>query len=133
MAVRQRDEAPVQIATHRLRIDPSLLSRDRGSGRRDKPLQPVHLTLYTKANCSLCERAWEATNEVRRSLEGQLATTLTLVDITTDAALIAAYKYDVPVLLVEGRPAFRLRVDPERLRARLIDGIPAPLEEQVRP
>jgi hypothetical protein len=93
----------------------------------------VHLTFYSKPRCSLCEEAWDVVQEVRAAVEHTVSTTLTLVDITTDSSLMASYRYDIPVLLVDGRPAFRLRVDPERLRARLIDGVPAPLEEQARP
>jgi hypothetical protein len=80
---------------------------------------PVRLTLYSKARCGLCEDAAEVVDEVRRALAGRVSTTLELVDITTDSALMAAYRYDVPVLLVEGRPAFKHRVDPARLRAQL--------------
>lgn len=92
----------------------------------------IHLTLYSKARCGLCEEAYEVVSEVRASLEAEQPTTLAVVDITTDPALMAAYKYDVPVLLVDGRPAFRHRVDAGRLRARLLEGTPAPLEESAR-
>ena len=109
------------------------MSRRRQSGPGDERLGTVQLTLYTKARCSLCEEAYEVVSEVRASLADRLPTLLSLVDITTDPGLMAAYKYDVPVLLVEGRPAFRHRVDAERLRARLIEGRPAPLEETARP
>jgi hypothetical protein len=41
------------------------------------------------------------------------------VDVDRDAALAAAYGEEVPVLCVNGRKAFKYRVDPAALRARL--------------
>lgn len=89
----------------------------------------MRLSLLVKARCGLCEDAYEVVRQVRAALGGVVDTTLEVVDITTDSALMARWRLDVPVLLVDGRPAFRHRVDPERLRARLVDGRAAPLEE----
>jgi hypothetical protein len=41
------------------------------------------------------------------------------VDVDGDPALVAAYGEEVPVLLVNGRKAFKYRVTPTELRARL--------------
>jgi len=89
----------------------------------------VRLVLYSKAQCGLCEDAYDVIEEVRRALRPRLETVLEVVDITTDTEIFRRYRYDIPVLVVDGREAFRHRVDPERLTARLIDGVPAPLEE----
>ncbi len=90
---------------------------------------PIHMTLYAKARCCLCEDAHAVVQEVRRELGSTRPTTLSIVDITTDSVLLTAWRHDVPVLVVDGRPAFRHRVAPERLRARLEHGTPAPLEQ----
>jgi hypothetical protein len=91
--------------------------------------QPISLTLYTRAGCCLCETAYDVVCDVRRALDSSVPTTLELVDITTDAVVLARYRNDIPVLHIEGRRAFQHRVDPERLRQRLVDGLPAPLEQ----
>lgn len=41
------------------------------------------------------------------------------VDVDTDPALEARYGTDVPVLLINGTPAFKFRVDARALEARL--------------
>jgi len=41
------------------------------------------------------------------------------VDVDTDPALMRAYGDEVPVLCVNGRKAFKYRVDASALRARL--------------
>lgn len=90
---------------------------------------PVRLTLYSKANCGLCEEAYDVIQAVRTELAGTVELALELVDITTDSQLMARLRYDIPVLAIDGVDAFRHHVDAERLRRRLIDGLPAPLEE----
>jgi hypothetical protein len=42
-----------------------------------------------------------------------------VVDVDTDPALVAAYGDEVPVLCVEGRKAFAVRVEAGPLRTRL--------------
>jgi hypothetical protein len=95
---------------------------DRLSGR-------VQLTLYSKARCGLCEEAHDVIQRVRQDLAPSLSTSLEVVDITTSSELMSRYRYDIPVLLVGGSLAFRHRIDPARLSARLLHGLPAPLEE----
>ena len=75
----------------------------------------MHLILYHRADCHLCDEmraVVEAVgHEVRFALEE--------VDVDGDAALAAAYGHEVPVLIVNGRKAFKYRVTPAELRARL--------------
>lgn len=40
-------------------------------------------------------------------------------DIRADPELLAAWRYEVPVVVVEGRPAFRLRLVEEEVEAYL--------------
>ena len=59
---------------------------------------PVAVILYTKPDCTLCERA--RTHLTR--LQGRFPHTLTLVDITNDPSLFERYKYVIPVLVIDG-------------------------------
>lgn len=61
------------------------------------------VTLYTRRNCPLCDKAKAA---IRAS---GAAVQLEEVDIDNDPELQARYTNDVPVVLVEGREAFRHR------------------------
>jgi glutaredoxin len=79
----------------------------------------IHLTLYTRADCHLCHEMRAVVQEVRRGLAAAQAVDIEEVDVDTDAQLAAVYGADVPVLCVNGRKAFKYRVDAARLRARL--------------
>ena len=75
----------------------------------------VQLTLYTRTQCPLCHEMRAVIERVARDVP--LA--LELIDVDTDAALAAAYGDQVPVLAINGRSAFAVRVDAGTLRARL--------------
>ena len=75
----------------------------------------IRLTLYGRPDCHLCHAMRDVVDEVGR----ELALDVEEVDVDEDAALTAAYGWDVPVLLVNGREAFRHRVTLAALRARL--------------
>jgi len=66
-----------------------------GMAYEGSPSSPV-VSLYTKDGCTLCDEA--------KSVLAGCATphTLELVDITDDSDLWDAYKYDIPVLHIEG-------------------------------
>ena len=49
----------------------------------------------------------------------EVAVVLEEIDVDGDPALVAAYGHEVPVLVVNGRKAFKYRVTPAALRARL--------------
>jgi 4a-hydroxytetrahydrobiopterin dehydratase len=70
----------------------------------------VEVTLYTRAGCALCDKAKAA------MLASGVAVRITEVDIDRDAALREKYTNDVPVIHIDGREAFRHRVDPEAFR-----------------
>jgi len=56
----------------------------------------INVTLYTKEGCGLCE---EARQELTR-LQAAYPHQLTEVDITSDPALFARYRYVIPVIHV---------------------------------
>ncbi len=93
----------------------------------------VRFTLYGKAHCGLCDHAREVVEDVIDDLYDTLSCTLDEVDITTDDALRARFRLDIPVLEIDGIPAFRHRIDYDRLVARLLHGTPAPLEAAPAP
>jgi glutaredoxin len=73
------------------------------------------VTLYTRIGCHLCDVAKGVLDEVHR----ESPFTLTTIDVDTDPELVLRYGEEVPVVLVNGRKAFKFRVDPIALRDRL--------------
>ena len=73
------------------------------------------VTVYTSPGCGLCERALE----VVREAEVDGAFELEIVDIDGDPALEAAYRELIPVVEIDGQPAFTYFVEPEAFRARV--------------
>ena len=73
----------------------------------------VEVTLYTRANCPLCDKA-KAAIRAAESLY-RLHIELREVDIDSHHALRERFTNDVPVIYVAGSEAFRHRVDPREL------------------
>jgi glutaredoxin len=73
------------------------------------------VTLYTRVGCHLCDVAKDVLDQVRRERPFELET----VDIDTDPELARLYGEEVPVVAVDGRKAFKYRVDAAALRERL--------------
>ena len=75
----------------------------------------VRVTLYSRHGCHLCEEM----RAVVAAVERELPLEVDEVDVDGDPALATAYGDEVPVLFVNGRKAFKYRVDAAALRARL--------------
>jgi len=75
----------------------------------------MRLTLYGRPECHLCHEMRAVVDAIRADVPFDLDE----VDIDGDPALVAAYGEEIPVLLVNGRKAFKYRVTPAALRARL--------------
>jgi glutaredoxin len=73
------------------------------------------LTLYTRKECCLCEEMKEIVRQVAESF----VFTLEEVDVDSSAELQEQYGNEVPVLLVNGRKAFKYRVTTRELESRL--------------
>ena len=71
--------------------------------------------LYTRVGCHLCD----VVKGVLDAAQRERTFTLTIVDIDTDPALVALYDDEVPVVTINGRKAFKYRVAPADLHARL--------------
>ncbi len=71
----------------------------------------VHLTIYSRPGCHLCDEMKATVGRVAQKLPLQV----TELDITTDVALEARYGLDIPVLMVDGKKAAKHRVTEEDL------------------
>jgi glutaredoxin len=73
------------------------------------------VVLYTKTGCCLCDDAKEALALARAQVDFALRE----IDIESDPALYAAHRYDIPVIEIDGRRAFKHRVTARQLVERL--------------
>ncbi|WP_122090022.1 glutaredoxin family protein [Halalkalicoccus subterraneus] len=78
--------------------------------------EPTEITVYTREDCHLCAEAIGTIEDVAEETDADVD--LALVDVD-EAGLEAEYGERVPYVFVEGRPAFKYRVDPDELRAKL--------------
>lgn len=73
------------------------------------------VVLYTKPGCCLCDDAKEAL----RAARAQVEFTVREIDIESDRDLYEAHRYDIPVIEIDGRRAFKHRVTAQMLVDRL--------------
>ena len=76
----------------------------------------AHVVIYSRPGCHLCEEAKATIEGVRRAGEF----TIEEVNIETDAELLARYRYDIPVIAINGVETFIHRVDPNEFRERIL-------------
>jgi len=76
------------------------------------------VTIYSRPGCHLCEAMRTL---VARAVDRMPAGTVsvTVVDISTDAALERTYGHDIPVLLIDGRKAAKHRIREDELVRKL--------------
>jgi len=75
----------------------------------------VQVVLYTRPGCHLCEEM----KEVMRASGCDELYALQEVDIENDAEVFARYRFEIPVLFINGVEAFRHRVRPDEFKAYL--------------
>ena len=73
------------------------------------------VVLYTRAGCHLCDEA----KELIRGLRKRAAFTFREVDIDLDPELRQRYNEEVPVVFIDGKKAFKYRIDPRQFLKRL--------------
>ena len=73
------------------------------------------VTLYTRAGCHLCEAAKQVLARARRRAVFDLEE----VDIDADPALRERYNEEVPVVAIDGRKAFKYRVEEKEFLKKL--------------
>lgn len=77
---------------------------------------PIAITVYSRDNCHLCAEAKETIQRV--SEETGTPIELSEIDVDTDEGLRERYGERVPYVMIEGRPAYKYRVDEADLRDR---------------
>ena len=73
------------------------------------------ITLYTRKDCCLCDEMKEAVRQVA----GEFSLNVIEVDVDSSAELQRRYGDEVPVLFINGRKAFKVRVAEGELKKRL--------------
>jgi glutaredoxin len=76
--------------------------------RRGPRLGRLHVIVYTRNGCHLCEDAWRLLEKEQRRHGFQLSA----VDVDADAELRARYGEQVPVVAVDGKVRFWGRINP---------------------
>jgi glutaredoxin len=76
---------------------------------------PIALILYGRPGCHLCDDM----KEIVAPVASELGCRLQEIDISGSPELEARYGTEVPVLLVNGRKAFKYRLTERALRQRL--------------
>ena len=77
--------------------------------------KPLHIELYSRPGCHLCEDLRTLCERLRSEFRLQL----TEVNVDADPALAARYGAEVPVLFIDGRKAVKFRTTEAALRRRL--------------
>ncbi len=77
----------------------------------------VHVMVYSRPGCHLCEEAKSAIE--RAGCDDKFV--LEEVNIDNDPELKRKYQDDIPVITIDGVEAFRHRVDPDEFRKKLSD------------
>jgi hypothetical protein len=77
--------------------------------------EKAEVILYTKSGCHLCD---EMKAEMSRADCAELYR-LSEVDIETYPDLLARYRFDIPVLTIDGVEAFRHRLRAQDFKAKL--------------
>lgn len=77
--------------------------------------EKIQVVLYTRRDCCLCEEM----KELLHAVSGGYALDLVEIDIDQAPDLLARWNYEVPVLFIEGRKAFKYRTTEPELRKRL--------------
>src|SRR5688500_5971231 len=61
------------------------------------------VTVYVKPDCGLCGPLWETVQKVQKDFDFEAEK----IDISTDPELTRKYALEVPVVLIDGRKAFK--------------------------
>jgi glutaredoxin len=73
------------------------------------------VVLFTKRGCCLCDEAKQQVRAARARVDFAYRE----VDIESDPAIFDMHRYDIPVVEVDGRRAFKYRLTADALVARL--------------
>ena len=76
----------------------------------------AQVIIYSKPGCHLCDEAKQAI--LAAGCNDQI--TLTEINIESNPDLMSKYRYDIPVIAINGVEAFIHRVDPLEFRAKIL-------------
>ena len=82
----------------------------------------ARVILYTKPGCHLCD----VMKAQMRAANCEELYSLEEVNIETDAELWARYRYEIPVLLVNGAETFRYRLKSEEFKRAILRAAETP-------
>ncbi len=77
---------------------------------------PTEIHVYGKPGCSLCDEALEVLDDTSPRFTFEVIRH----NILEDPVLFEKYRYDVPVVVIDGIERLRLRFDHQELEAALI-------------
>ena len=75
-----------------------------------------HVIVYSRPGCHLCDDAKSVIEQVKQEID----LTLEEVNIEHDLHLLQRYRFDIPIITINGVEAFRHRVEPSTLRETLL-------------
>lgn len=85
----------------------------------------AHIVIYSRPGCHLCE-------EAKRIMEASGCAeeyTLDEINIESDVELLRLYRYDIPVITINGMEAFRHRLTSAEFRQWIKHGGACPLSQ----
>ncbi len=72
--------------------------------------------IYSKPECHLCDEAKSILLKVQKEIPFEVCE----INITSDQKLFNKFKEQIPVIFVNGRKAFKFRINENELRRRLL-------------
>ncbi len=76
---------------------------------------PVLFTIYSRPGCHLCDEMADVVGSVAADIGGRIEK----VDISGNDELESQFGLEIPVLFINGRKSFKVRVTERDLRTRL--------------
>jgi glutaredoxin len=77
--------------------------------------ESIQIEIYSRPGCHLCDEA----RQVIAPFVRRYSINVTVTDVDSDAALQRAYGSEIPVIMINGKEAFRHRVDAASLERKL--------------
>jgi len=79
------------------------------------PDNPIHVEIYSRPGCHLCDEAKEIIDRVRL----RFPFAFRVINIETDPDLEKAYREQIPVVFINGNKAFKYHVDERELEKKV--------------
>ncbi len=82
---------------------------------KKKRSRKIKVEIYSKSDCHLCDEAKAILVKVQKTFPFDLVE----IDITRDDKIFKKFKEQIPVVFVNGKKAFKFRVDEDTLRKKI--------------